>query len=114
VSASVNLPLHHKVQKFSSDTGSPRRSRRKGRKTVVAFYREGFFTDEGLTDVNVTDADDDEGRRSVEHAERHVAENHAVEEVRERKAQDDGDDAAEREPDGEGRENEHQDDDGDH
>jgi len=23
VSASVNLPLHHKVQKFSSDTGSP-------------------------------------------------------------------------------------------
>jgi len=24
VSASVNLPLHHKVQKFSSGTGSPR------------------------------------------------------------------------------------------
>jgi len=23
VSASVNLPLHHKVQKFSTDTGSP-------------------------------------------------------------------------------------------
>jgi len=23
VSASVNLPLHHKVQKFSSGTGSP-------------------------------------------------------------------------------------------
>ena len=23
VSVSVNLPLHHKVQKFSSDTGSP-------------------------------------------------------------------------------------------
>jgi len=35
VSASVNLPLHHKVQKFSSGTGSPGWSRRKGRKTVV-------------------------------------------------------------------------------
>jgi len=36
VSASVNLPLHHKVQKFSSGTGSPGRSRKKGRKTAVA------------------------------------------------------------------------------
>ena len=35
VSASVNLPLHHKVQKFSSGTGSPGWSRKKGRKTVV-------------------------------------------------------------------------------
>jgi len=35
VSASVNLSLHHKVQKFSSGTGSPRWSRKKGRKTVV-------------------------------------------------------------------------------
>jgi len=35
VSASVNLPLHHKVQKFSSDTGSPGWSLKKGRKTVV-------------------------------------------------------------------------------
>ena len=35
VSASVNLPLHHKVHKFSSGTGSPRWSRKKGRKTVV-------------------------------------------------------------------------------
>jgi len=35
VSASVNLPLHHKVQKFSSGTGSPAWSRKKGRKTVV-------------------------------------------------------------------------------
>ena len=35
VSASVNLPLHHKVQKFSSDTGSLCWSRKKGRKTVV-------------------------------------------------------------------------------
>jgi len=31
VSASVNLPLHHKVQKFSSGTGSPGWSREKGR-----------------------------------------------------------------------------------
>jgi len=35
VSASVNLPLHHKVQKFSFGTGSPRWSRKKGRKTIV-------------------------------------------------------------------------------
>jgi len=35
VSASVNLPLHHKVQKFSSDTGSPGWSRKKGCKMVV-------------------------------------------------------------------------------
>jgi len=35
VSASVNLSLHHKVQKFSSGTGSPRWSWKKGRKTVV-------------------------------------------------------------------------------
>jgi len=30
VSASLNLPFHHKVQKFSSGTGSPRWSRKKG------------------------------------------------------------------------------------
>jgi len=35
VSASVNLPLHHKVQKFSSGTGSFGWSRKTGRKTVV-------------------------------------------------------------------------------
>ena len=35
VSDSVNLPLHHKVQKFSSGTGSPRCSRKQGRKSVV-------------------------------------------------------------------------------
>jgi len=32
VSTSVNLPLHHKVQKFSSCTGAPGWSRKKGRK----------------------------------------------------------------------------------
>ena len=37
VSASVNLPLHYKVQKFSSGTGSPGWSRKKGRKTVVVW-----------------------------------------------------------------------------
>jgi len=31
----VNLPLHHKVQKFSSGTNSPGWSRKKGHKTVV-------------------------------------------------------------------------------
>ena len=35
VSASVNLPLHHKVQKFSSGTSSPGWSRKKGHKTVM-------------------------------------------------------------------------------
>jgi len=35
VSASVNLPLHHKVQNFSSGTGSPGWSQKMGRKTVV-------------------------------------------------------------------------------
>ena len=37
-SASVSLPLHHKVLKFSSGTGSPGWSRKKGCKTVVVFY----------------------------------------------------------------------------
>ena len=35
VSASVNLPLHHKVQKMSSGIGSPGWSQKKDRKTVV-------------------------------------------------------------------------------
>ena len=38
VSASVNLPLHHKVQKFSFGTGSPGWSRRKGHKMVVMWW----------------------------------------------------------------------------
>jgi len=44
VSASVNLPLHHKVQKFSSGTGSPRWSRKKGCKTVVVVVVVWFNT----------------------------------------------------------------------
>jgi len=35
VSVSVNLPFHHKVQKFCSVTGSPGWSRKKGCKAVV-------------------------------------------------------------------------------
>jgi len=38
VFAFVNLPLHHKVQKFSSGTGSLGWSRKKGRKTVVLCF----------------------------------------------------------------------------
>jgi len=38
VSASVNLPLQHKVQKFSSGTDSPAWSRKNGRKTVVMWW----------------------------------------------------------------------------
>jgi len=49
VSASVNLPLHHKVQKFSSGTGSTGWSRKKGRKTDVVwwwlqYWCESIFT----------------------------------------------------------------------
>ena len=43
VSASVNLPLHHKVQKFSSGTGSPGWSQKKGRKTVVVWWWWLYF-----------------------------------------------------------------------
>ena len=45
MSASVNLPLHHKVQKFSSGTGSPRWSQKKGRKTVVVWCGGGCKVD---------------------------------------------------------------------
>jgi len=38
VSGSVNLPLHYKVQKFSSGTGSPGWSQKKGRKMVVVVW----------------------------------------------------------------------------
>ena len=38
MSASVDLPLHHKVQKFSSGTGSPGLSQKKGRKMVVGGF----------------------------------------------------------------------------
>jgi len=38
VSAFVNLPLHHKVQTFSSGTGSPGWSRKKGRKMAVELW----------------------------------------------------------------------------
>ena len=37
VSASVNLPLRHKVQKSSSGTGSPGWSQKKGHKTIVVW-----------------------------------------------------------------------------
>ena len=36
--AAVNLPLHHKVQKFSSDAGLPGWSQKKGRKTVLVWW----------------------------------------------------------------------------
>jgi len=44
VSTSVNLPLHHKVQKFSSSTGSPGWSRKKGHKMVVGNGSYGTVT----------------------------------------------------------------------
>jgi len=36
--------LHHKVQKFSSGTGSPGWSRKKGRKTVVVWCGGRYYT----------------------------------------------------------------------
>ena len=44
VSASVNLSLHRKVQKFYSGTGSPGWSRKKGRQMVVVVVMVGFST----------------------------------------------------------------------
>ena len=38
VFASVNLPLHHKVQKFSSGTGSPGWFQKNGCETVVVWW----------------------------------------------------------------------------
>ena len=42
MSASVNLPLHHKVQKFSSGTVSPRWPRKKSRNTTVVVWCGSF------------------------------------------------------------------------
>jgi len=47
----VNLLLHHKVQKFSSDTGSPGWSRRKGRKTLVCVYSI-FMADSQISPIS--------------------------------------------------------------
>jgi len=46
ISASVNLPLHHKVQKFSSGTGSRGWSWKRGRKTVVVVVVLYFYTEQ--------------------------------------------------------------------
>ena len=45
VSASVNLPLHHNAQKFSSGTGSPGWSRERGRKTVLVMVVAGALSE---------------------------------------------------------------------
>jgi len=51
VSASVNLPLHHKVQNFSSGTGLPGWSRKKGHKAVVlVVVNSGYFISNFLTE----------------------------------------------------------------
>jgi len=43
VSTSVNFPLHHKVQTFSSGTGSSGWSWKKGCKTVVVWWRRWWM-----------------------------------------------------------------------
>jgi len=60
VCASVNLPLHHKVEKFSS--GSSGWSRKKGRKTVVCVCVAALFFNmirnmNRLIDNSVTECD---------------------------------------------------------
>jgi len=52
VFASVNLPLHHKVQKFSSGTGSPGWSQKKGRKMVVLVW---WYYAKRLARMNVSE-----------------------------------------------------------
>jgi len=49
VSASVNHPLHHKVHKFSSGTGSPGWSQKNGHKTVVVVITKEVL----IVDVDV-------------------------------------------------------------
>ena len=44
VSASVNLPLHHKVQKFSSGTGSPGWSQKKGHRPLQPWTQHRTLT----------------------------------------------------------------------
>jgi len=48
VSASVILPLHHKVQKFSSGTGLPGWSQKKGRKTAVVWCGVVWWWRQGM------------------------------------------------------------------
>jgi len=60
-----------------------------------------------------TDANNDKGRSTIEHAERHNIEHDPVEVIRQRKAQNDGDNAPECQPDGKRRQDQHQNDDHD-
>jgi len=53
VSASVNLPLHHKVQKFCSGTGSPGWFRTKGRKTIVVVFLYSLYSCVEQCDLSV-------------------------------------------------------------
>jgi len=57
VSASVNLPSHHKVQKFSSGTGSPGWSWKKGLKTVVVVVSQVAITELFTPAVTATETD---------------------------------------------------------
>jgi len=52
MSASVNLPLHQKVQKFSSGTGSHGWSRKKGRKTVLMVVAGSKYCNEHVYIIN--------------------------------------------------------------
>jgi len=55
VSASVNLPLHHKVQKFSSGTGSPRWSRKRAVKWLWYWCQEEHLARVALGKSHLTD-----------------------------------------------------------
>jgi len=51
VSVSVNLPLHQKVQKFSSGTSSPGWSQKKGRKMVVWWW---FYSYHNIAHLSIS------------------------------------------------------------
>ena len=55
VFASVNLPLHDKVQKFSSGTGSPGWSQKRGRKTVVVVVVVPSYNHSRRVEYTMTD-----------------------------------------------------------
>ena len=68
VSASVNLPLHHKVQNFSSGTVSPGWSRKKGRKMVVVVVTSAVKIIHPLWAQDISDVIAVKERRQIDNA----------------------------------------------
>ena len=62
MSVSVNLPLHHKVQKFSSGTSSPGWSREKGRGCGNAHDAQKFSSSSEQEELRGTSSDQEDLR----------------------------------------------------